>query len=733
MASKNIKGITIEIGGNTTKLQDALKGVDKSIYSLNSDLKNLNQALKLDPSNTSLLAQKMDVLKRNISKTKDKLQTLTEAQKQMGTYGSLTDAQKSAYNALSKEIATTENALKNMKKELVDTGTNGVLHLDKLKSTLSGVASVAASAVDALVKVSSVIAGTMVAAVTAGVKSYADLEIAQKGSERLFGASFSTVEKNAASAYKSLGLSATQYYDQVNTYAVGLKEALKGDSKAAADLSNSILIAQADIVAATGADANAVSNAFAAVMRGNYTMLDNLRLGIKGSKEGMQEVIDKVNDWNKANGNATKYQMGNYADMQKALVDYTKMVGVAGTAEKQMASTIKGSFKQMKSALDNFINGSGNIEALSETITTFLSNIIESVKELAPQILSGVTELLSVLIPQLADLLMSILPDLFVAVQSFLDSIFEMLSGDPSSLINFVTKLINDIVNFITTNLATFIDVGLKLIISLAEGLVNNIPTIIQSITTIIDALVDSILNNLPQFISAALDIIMALAEGLIEALPVLIEMIPKIIEGIYNTLLRPDMLEKIITTGVKLIVTLGGALIAAIPQLLAMLPRIIMSVVDAFKRLITETNWGELGTNIVKGICDGFVKIGDYIKKKVTAVKDKVESTFKKLFGIKSPSRLMRDQVGIQITRGIGVGIEKGIPEVISDVQNAMVDLNNGIQASVNPVINPTANSNPIYLNVDKFYNNRQQDIQALAEELEYYRRRSSLATGGN
>ena len=67
MASKNIKGITIEIGGNTTKLQDALKGVDKSIYSLNSDLKNLNQALKLDPSNTSLLAQKMDVLKRNIS------------------------------------------------------------------------------------------------------------------------------------------------------------------------------------------------------------------------------------------------------------------------------------------------------------------------------------------------------------------------------------------------------------------------------------------------------------------------------------------------------------------------------------------------------------------------------------------------------------------------------------------------------------------------------------------
>ena len=52
MASKNIKGITIEINGNSTKLQSALKDVDKQVYSLNSDLKNLNQALKLDPKNT---------------------------------------------------------------------------------------------------------------------------------------------------------------------------------------------------------------------------------------------------------------------------------------------------------------------------------------------------------------------------------------------------------------------------------------------------------------------------------------------------------------------------------------------------------------------------------------------------------------------------------------------------------------------------------------------------------
>ena len=733
MASKNIKGITIEIGGNTTKLQDALNGVNKSIYSLNSDLKNLNQALKIDPNNVSLLSQKMEVLGRNISDTKDKLQTLKEAQKQMGDYNKLTDEQKSSYNALSKEIAVTENALKSMKKEFVDTGTKGILHLDKLKDGLKNVADVAGKAAETLVKVSSVVGGAMVAAITAGVKSYADLEVAQKGSERLFGESFESVKNNAANAYKSLGLSATEYYDQVNTYAVGLKEALGGDSKAAAELSDSILTAQADIVAATGADANAVSNAFAAVMRGNYTMIDNLRLGIKGSKEGMQEVIDKVNAWNKTQGKATNYQMGNYADMQKALVDYTKMVGVAGTAEKQMATTIKGSFTQMKAALDNFINGTGNIDDLSETITTFLSNIIESVKNLAPEILTGVSEMMTTLIPQLAELLMTIIPDLFAAVQSFLDSIFEMLESDPTKVMDYVITIITWIVEFITQNLPKIIDVGLKLIIAFAKSLVDNIPTIIESLITMIEDMVNYILDNLPEFVDAAIEIILALVDGLVEALPRLIAMLPTIIERIVNTLLRPDMLEKIITAGIKLIITLGGALIKAIPQLLSMLPQIIISIVNALGNLVRETDWGKIGSNIVKGICDGFAKVTDYIRNKVNNVKSEVERQFKKLFGIASPSKLMRDQVGIQITRGIGVGIEKGIPDVISDVQSAMVDLNNGIQTSVNPIINPTANSNPIYFNVDKFYNNRQQDIQAIAEELEYYRRRSSLATGGN
>ena len=172
-----------------------------------------------------------------------------------------------------------------------------------------------------------------------------------------------------------MGLSAAEYYDQVNTQAVGLKNALGGDAEKSAQLANSILEAQADIVAATGANQDQVQSAFAAVMRGNFTQIDNLRIGIRGSRQGMQEVIQKVNQWNAAQGHATHYQMDNYADMQQALVDYVKMVGGAGTAQKQMSKTISGSLTQTKSALDNFLNGVGSAEQLAEVFTNLAKNI----------------------------------------------------------------------------------------------------------------------------------------------------------------------------------------------------------------------------------------------------------------------------------------------------------------------------------------------------------------------
>ena len=120
MASR-IKGITVEIGGDTTKLEQSLKSVNSTIKSTQTELKDVSKLLKLDPSNTELLSQKQKALKEAIGATKDKLETLKTAQEQAkkqleeGTLG------QDKYDALQREIIETEQELQRLQQEALNT------------------------------------------------------------------------------------------------------------------------------------------------------------------------------------------------------------------------------------------------------------------------------------------------------------------------------------------------------------------------------------------------------------------------------------------------------------------------------------------------------------------------------------------------------------------------------------------------------------------------------------
>lgn len=113
MASR-IQGITVEIGGDTTKLQNALKGVNGQIKSTQSQLKDVNKLLKLDPGNTELLAQKHKLLAEAVSETKEKLATLKTAAEQANTALANGEISKEQYDVLQREIVETEQDLKNL-------------------------------------------------------------------------------------------------------------------------------------------------------------------------------------------------------------------------------------------------------------------------------------------------------------------------------------------------------------------------------------------------------------------------------------------------------------------------------------------------------------------------------------------------------------------------------------------------------------------------------------------
>lgn len=228
----------------------------------------------------------------------------------------------------------------------------------------------------------------------AAYESYAEYEQLAGGAELMFGDAYNAVAQNAKKAYKTVQMSQNEYLTQVNGLATGLKTALGGNAQAAAELADKVITAEADVVAATGNSQEAVQNAFNGVMKSNYTMLDNLQLGITPTKEGFQQLIDKVNEWNEANGNATNYTIDNLADAQSALVDYIEMQGLAGYAANEAADTIQGSTAAMKAAWSNLATGMADEEADMEQLTQdFVDSVGTAARNILPrvqQILTGV-------------------------------------------------------------------------------------------------------------------------------------------------------------------------------------------------------------------------------------------------------------------------------------------------------------------------------------------------------
>lgn len=240
---------------------------------------------------------------------------------------------------------------------------------------------------DAIISGVKKLASAVVEVGKASLEAYGDYEQLAGGAQLMFGEAYNTVAQNAKNAYKTVQMSQNDYLQQVNGFATGLKTALGGNEQAAADLAHKIVVAEADVVAATGNTQEAVQNAFNGIMRSNYTMLDNLQLGITPTKEGFQQLIDKVNEWNTANGKSTSYTIDNLADCQSALVDYIEMQGLAGYASAEAADTIQGSVASMKAAWSNLATGMADEEADMEQLTQdFVDSVGTAAKNIIPRV-----------------------------------------------------------------------------------------------------------------------------------------------------------------------------------------------------------------------------------------------------------------------------------------------------------------------------------------------------------
>lgn len=532
-----------------------------------------------------------------------------------------------------------------------------------------------------------VAASGIVALTKQSIDSYAEYEQLVGGAELMFGKAFDTVKKNAQEAYKTVQMSQNEYLTQVNGFATGLKTALGGNEQAAANLAHRIVKAEADIIAATGNTAENVQNAFNGIMRSNFTMLDNLQIGITPTKEGFQEVIDKVNEWNTANGRATKYQMGNLADMQSALVDYIDMVGMSEYAQNEAAKTIQGSLASAKSAWTNLITGLSDDTA---DLDVLISNFVESVGTVAQNIipkigvaLESTTKLISDLIPvivqEIPKLIDENLPMLADAAVNIVQALVTGISDNQGMLMDTALEVITTLLNGFLTMLPQVVQLGLELLVSLASGISENLPTLIPTIVDVVLQIVEILTSpdNLSMLLSAALVLITELAFGLVNNIDKIIDAVYQVIDSIVSFIIDGENLGKLIGAAIQIVIAIGQGIIKAIPQLLVSVTKMYIGIGDTFKSF----DWASLGKNLVNGFKNGISKAWGNLKEWFKSLFGDLVYIAKKILGIASPSKVFR-RFGIFIDKGLQGGLEVGANDVLKTVEG----LSNDVANSFNP-----------------------------------------------
>lgn len=218
-------------------------------------------------------------------------------------------------------------------------------------------------------------------------------------------------------------------------------------------------------------------------------------------------------------------------------------------------------------------------------------------------------------------------------------------------------QIINNLMLAITANLPAIIQGGIAIISSLISGIAQQLPTLIPTAVNLILTLASSLLSNIDQIIDAGIDLLVGLAQGLVNALPQLINKAPTIIGQLASAIIRN--LPKILQAGIKILGMLATGLIQAVPQLISKIPSIISQIKNAF----TSINWGEVGSNIIKGIANGLKSAGGAIVEAAKSAAKSALNAAKDFLDIHSPSRVFRDQVGKMMALGMGIGFDKNVP----------------------------------------------------------------------
>lgn len=493
----------------------------------------------------------------------------------------------------------------------------------------------------------------------------ADLQQSVGGIETLFKDSADKVKQYAQEAYKTSGVSANAYMENVTSFSASLISSLGGDTKAAADLANTAMTDMSDNANKMGTDIDSIQQTYQSLARGNYAMLDNLKLGYGGTKSEMERLMK---DAEKLTGE--HYTVGDFADTVKAIHAVQDSLGITGTTAKEASTTFSGSLASMKAAftdvLGNLSSGEFDIgpslNALAKTTSTFffgnfipmLGRIITSlpgavatffqaaIPEFAKQgksLMSGLSSGISGNLSKILDSFKVSFGNLLIAITlklpSFLEAGVEVVTNFASGIFAALPQLlmtagdlVTTFVSFLLVNAPTILSAGATLLQNLIDGFVQNLPALVETLSLAYQNFEEMIAAYLPIFLQKGVDIVLNLIQGIIDNLPAIGEVAIKLIGNMIDTMTANgptiikagwdatlklikgilDKLPELTVAAADLMVKFAAMIISKLPQILSAGGDILKSLVKGILSLIGKI--GETAAKIANELIKNFTGI---------------------------------------------------------------------------------------------------------------------------
>lgn len=647
-----LKGVTVQIGGDTTKLGEAIQKARKSASSLSGELRGVESLLKLDPTNTVLLAQKQDILAESIAGAKDKLKMLIAAQESMSKQLADGKISPEQYRDFEREIESTRQQLTRL--EAAASGTD---------DAVADVGDAAEEAGEKAQKASggwTVLKGVMADLASSAIK-----------------AAVSTVV-DGAKKMVSAGLEYNQamegYVTNFTTMLGGSSEAANGMVGSLQKLASATPLAMSDL--AGGAQTLLAFGVASDDVSGTLQRLGDISLGNADKMQSLARAYGKATAQGKLTGETVQMMID---AGWNPLIDICDQTGESmEDVQKRMAAGSI-SAEELTQAVNHATDAggrfAGGMEAASKTVAGLTSTLQDNVNAMLGELMQPVSDaMLSTLLPTAIDAVDQLTTafedegiDGFSRVAgSLIASLSAQLVSYAPQAIPAALSFIGALVTGLLSALPDLTGTAIELVGALLLGIADQLPGIITAAMSALLGIVGKITSpeSITLLIQAAMQLMLALARGLIAAIPQLIDAVPGIITNLVESFYA--MLPEIIGVGIEIVIALASGLVSNAGHIIAAVPRLVETIVRGF--LANVKSYWDIGKSIVDGIRKGITEQWQRLKADVSNLFTGLVDWIKKLLGIHSPSTVFAG-IGTNMAKGIGAGWQDTIGDINRDI----------------------------------------------------------------